>query len=127
MTRSQHPYMQETPHQHAAASERLAPLATQPAFVYVHRWRPFDFVMWDNRQTMHRGRRYDLNEPRELRRTTCDQVPREAARNAGSELPGEGRQRASAPCTPLETREANAPAQRPSFPGQTRACAVTKR
>jgi len=27
-------------------------------------------------------------------------------------------------CTPLETRTANAPAQKPAFPGQTRACAV---
>lgn len=27
-------------------------------------------------------------------------------------------------CTPLETREANAPDQRPAFPGQTRACAI---
>ena len=29
---------------------------------------------------------------------------------------------ASADCTPLETREPNAPEQRPAFPGQTRAC-----
>src|SRR5262249_54083912 len=33
--------------------------ATQPRFVYVHKWKPHDLVMWDNRQTMHRGRRYD--------------------------------------------------------------------
>ena len=26
--------------------------------------------MWDNRQTMHRGRRYDENQPRDVRRTT---------------------------------------------------------
>lgn len=32
---------------------------------------------------------------------------------------------AAAPCTPLETRAANAPEQRPTFPGQTRACGVT--
>ena len=44
--------------------------ATQPAFVYVHRWRPFDFVMWDNRRTMHRVRRYDESQPRDMRRTT---------------------------------------------------------
>jgi aldose sugar dehydrogenase len=31
----------------------------------------------------------------------------------------------STPCTPLERREANAPSQRPTFPGQTRACGVT--
>jgi alpha-ketoglutarate-dependent 2,4-dichlorophenoxyacetate dioxygenase len=44
--------------------------ATQPAFVYAHRWRPFDFVMWDNRRTMHRVRRYDERQPRDMRRTT---------------------------------------------------------
>lgn len=30
----------------------------------------------------------------------------------------------SSQCTPLETRTANAPEQKPAFPGQTRACAV---
>jgi alpha-ketoglutarate-dependent 2,4-dichlorophenoxyacetate dioxygenase len=44
--------------------------ATQPPFVYVHRWRPWDLVMWDNRQVMHRGRRYDQSQPRDMRRTT---------------------------------------------------------
>ena len=28
--------------------------ATQPRFVYSHKWRQWDLVMWDNRQTMHR-------------------------------------------------------------------------
>jgi alpha-ketoglutarate-dependent 2,4-dichlorophenoxyacetate dioxygenase len=44
--------------------------ATQPRFVYVHKWRLNDLVMWDNRQTMHRGRRYDETQPRDVRRTT---------------------------------------------------------
>jgi alpha-ketoglutarate-dependent 2,4-dichlorophenoxyacetate dioxygenase len=44
--------------------------ATQPSFVYVHTWRPWDFVMWDNRRTMHRVRRYDDRQPRDMRRTT---------------------------------------------------------
>ena len=44
--------------------------ATQPQFVYVHRWQPWDFVMWDNRRTMHRVRRYDHSRPRDMRRTT---------------------------------------------------------
>jgi alpha-ketoglutarate-dependent 2,4-dichlorophenoxyacetate dioxygenase len=44
--------------------------ATQPRFVYVHTWRPWDFVMWDNRQVMHRVRRYDESQPRDMRRTT---------------------------------------------------------
>jgi alpha-ketoglutarate-dependent 2,4-dichlorophenoxyacetate dioxygenase len=44
--------------------------ATQPAFVYVHKWRVNDLVIWDNRQTMHRVRRYDESQPRDMRRTT---------------------------------------------------------
>jgi alpha-ketoglutarate-dependent 2,4-dichlorophenoxyacetate dioxygenase len=44
--------------------------ATQPSFVYVHRWRPWDLVIWDNRQVMHRARRYDESQPRDMRRTT---------------------------------------------------------
>jgi alpha-ketoglutarate-dependent 2,4-dichlorophenoxyacetate dioxygenase len=44
--------------------------ATQPKFVYVHHWRVGDLVMWDNRQMMHRVRRYDEGQPRDMRRTT---------------------------------------------------------
>jgi alpha-ketoglutarate-dependent 2,4-dichlorophenoxyacetate dioxygenase len=44
--------------------------ATQRRFVYAHRWRPFDLVMWDNRATMHRVRRYDSGQVRDMRRTT---------------------------------------------------------
>jgi len=44
--------------------------ATQPKFVFVHTWRLWDLVMWDNRQMMHRVRRYDESQPRDMRRTT---------------------------------------------------------
>jgi len=44
--------------------------ATQPDFVYVHRWTVHDLVMWDNRQTVHRVRRYDQSQPRDMRRAT---------------------------------------------------------
>ena len=44
--------------------------AVQSRFVYVHKWKAFDLVMWDNRQTMHRGRRYDETQARDVRRTT---------------------------------------------------------
>jgi len=44
--------------------------ATQPKYVYVHKWRVNDLVMWDNRQTLHRVRRYDERQPRDMRRTT---------------------------------------------------------
>lgn len=44
--------------------------ATQRQFVYSHAWRQYDLVMWDNRQTMHRVRRFDESQPRDMRRTT---------------------------------------------------------
>ena len=44
--------------------------ATQPQFVYAHKWRVGDLVMWDNRQTMHRARPFPAHEPRDMRRTT---------------------------------------------------------
>ena len=60
--------------------------ATQRQFVYAHNWRQYDLVVWDNRQTMHRVRRFDESEPRDMRRTTvagmaptAAQVPAEQA------------------------------------------------
>jgi len=45
--------------------------ATQREFVYRHSWCVGDFVIWDNRATMHRGRPFeDATYRRELRRVT---------------------------------------------------------
>jgi len=45
--------------------------ATQRRFVHAHVWRQWDLVIWDNRTTMHRARRYnDLTDVRDMRRTT---------------------------------------------------------
>jgi len=59
--------------------------ATQREFVYTHVWQQHDFVIWDNRQTMHRVRRFDDTKPRDMRRTTVagdamttEQAPAEA-------------------------------------------------
>ncbi|MEQ1614660.1 MAG: TauD/TfdA family dioxygenase [Hyphomicrobiaceae bacterium] len=48
----------------------LTEAATRHEFVYSHRWRTNDLVIWDNRQTMHRVRRFDESKPRDMRRTT---------------------------------------------------------
>ncbi len=49
--------------------------ATQRQFVYSHRWRLHDMVMWDNRCTMHRGKGYDdLRWPRDMQRATVSDV-----------------------------------------------------
>jgi alpha-ketoglutarate-dependent 2,4-dichlorophenoxyacetate dioxygenase len=47
----------------------LVEFATQPQFVYSHAWQLHDLVVWDNRATMHRGRRFDNAEPRDVRQT----------------------------------------------------------
>jgi alpha-ketoglutarate-dependent 2,4-dichlorophenoxyacetate dioxygenase len=44
--------------------------ATQRRFVYAHGWKVGDLVIWDNRVTMHRARRYDHTQVRDMRRTT---------------------------------------------------------
>ncbi len=50
--------------------------ATQREFVHAHVWQPHDLVMWDNRVTMHRARRYDATQVRDLHRTTvADAAP----------------------------------------------------
>jgi alpha-ketoglutarate-dependent 2,4-dichlorophenoxyacetate dioxygenase len=46
--------------------------ATQREFIYRHEWRVGDLVIWDNRATIHRGKRFDITQPRELRRTTTN-------------------------------------------------------
>ncbi len=46
--------------------------ATRPGRTYLHRWRPGDVAMWDNRATMHRGRPWPLQEPRAMVRTTIE-------------------------------------------------------
>jgi alpha-ketoglutarate-dependent 2,4-dichlorophenoxyacetate dioxygenase len=56
--------------------------ATQREFVYRHKWRVGDVVMWDNQATMHRARPYDdLKYPRDLRRSTltCGEPARQYA------------------------------------------------
>ena len=52
----------------------LTEFATQKRFVHAHVWRPWDLVMWDNRVTMHRARRFPAHEVRDMHRTTVADV-----------------------------------------------------
>ncbi len=47
----------------------LTEFATRERFVYAHAWRLHDLVVWDNRTTLHRGRRFDPTEARDVRQT----------------------------------------------------------
>jgi len=55
----------------------LIEFATQPQFVYRHRWQVGDLVIWDNRCTMHRATPFAAAEHvRDMRRTTIiDRAP----------------------------------------------------
>jgi alpha-ketoglutarate-dependent 2,4-dichlorophenoxyacetate dioxygenase len=51
----------------------LIGFATQPRFVYRHRWNVGDLLIWDNRCTLHRARPYDdMNHRRDMRRITVE-------------------------------------------------------
>ena len=53
-----------------ALLRELTEHATQRERVYAHAWRKHDLVMWDNRVTMHRGKRFPADQARDMRRTT---------------------------------------------------------
>ncbi len=57
-----------------ALIEELVVHATQRQFIYTHRWRVHDLVIWDDRCTMHRGTDFDdLRWKRDMQRATvCD-------------------------------------------------------
>jgi alpha-ketoglutarate-dependent 2,4-dichlorophenoxyacetate dioxygenase len=58
-----------------ALIDELIAHTTQRQFVYTHRWRPNELVMWDNRCTMHRGTDYDdLRWVRDMARVTISDV-----------------------------------------------------
>ena len=58
-----------------ALIDQLVAHATQRQFVYTHRWRVHDLVIWDNRCTMHRGADFDdLRWKRDMQRATVHDV-----------------------------------------------------
>jgi alpha-ketoglutarate-dependent 2,4-dichlorophenoxyacetate dioxygenase len=69
--------------------DELYAFATQPKYVYAHKWRVGDLVVWDNRCTMHSPTPFErYRYPRDLRRTTINEYGPEvsgveAARKAG--------------------------------------------
>ena len=60
----------EYPRSRALIAE-LTSWMTRPEFVYAHKWRPLDLVMWDNRSVVHRGNPWpDEDYRRVMHRTT---------------------------------------------------------
>jgi len=55
-----------------ALLDELMAFATQDRFVYAHKWRLGDVLIWDNLATMHRATAFDDRKyRRDMRRTTC--------------------------------------------------------
>jgi taurine dioxygenase len=52
-----------------AVLDRLLAHVTHPRFVWRHRWRAGDLVIWDNRCTMHRREPFDDRQRRIMKRT----------------------------------------------------------
>jgi taurine dioxygenase len=60
----------------AALLARLFDHMENPDFVYEHRWRLGDLLMWDNRATAHARRDFNPDEERRMRRlTVLGEVP----------------------------------------------------
>ena len=55
-----------TPDESDDLLERLMRHATEDRFVFRHKWRPRDVVMWDNRCTMHCATPYDAGAERRV-------------------------------------------------------------
>jgi alpha-ketoglutarate-dependent 2,4-dichlorophenoxyacetate dioxygenase len=66
----------------AALIDELYAFATQDKYVYSHKWRQGDLVIWDNRCTMHAATPYERTRyKRDCRRTTLYERDKEAAEN----------------------------------------------
>ncbi|MBO9576664.1 MAG: TauD/TfdA family dioxygenase [Sphingobium sp.] len=54
--------------------EELLSFASQPKYIYAHKWRAGDMLIWDNRCTLHRGTEYDYARyKRDLRRANVNE------------------------------------------------------
>lgn len=61
----------------------LMEFATQTRFIYSHKWRPGDLVIWDNRCTLHRGTAFNRYvDRRDLRRATINEYGPEISSTA---------------------------------------------
>jgi alpha-ketoglutarate-dependent 2,4-dichlorophenoxyacetate dioxygenase len=66
-----------------ALLDELYEFATQERFIYVHKWRQWDLVIWDNRCTLHRATPLETDRyKRDMRRTTVNEYGPETSAQA---------------------------------------------
>lgn len=59
-----------SPDEGRALVDSLIAHATRDEYVYTHRWRANDLIMWDNSAVLHRGRPWDSSQARYMARAT---------------------------------------------------------
>ena len=68
--------------------DELYEFATQPKYIYSHKWLKGDLVIWDNRCTMHSATDFDrLRYKRDMRRTTINEYGPEVSAIEGMGAP----------------------------------------
>ncbi|MGB6450267.1 MAG: TauD/TfdA family dioxygenase [Steroidobacteraceae bacterium] len=68
-----------------ALLDELYAFATQERFIYVHKWRQWDLVIWDNRCTLHRATPLETDRyKRDVRRTTVNEYGPEISAGASA-------------------------------------------
>ena len=66
----------------------LVAFASQDKYIYAHKWRGGDMLIWDNRCTLHRGTEYDYARyKRDLRRANVNESGVEASAAPGALIP----------------------------------------
>ena len=70
--------------------DELYAFATQPKYIYSHKWRTGDLVIWDNRCTMHSATDFDrMRYKRDMRRTTINEYGPEVSAIEGMRAPAQ--------------------------------------
>jgi len=68
-----------------ALLDEIYAFATQDHFIYVHKWREGDLVIWDNRCTLHRATPLESDKyKRDVRRTTINKYGPETSADAAA-------------------------------------------
>ncbi len=63
-----------------ALIEELLAFASQPQYIFAHKWRQGDMLIWDNRCMLHRGTEYDYARyKRDLRRANVNESGEEGS------------------------------------------------